>query len=77
MDAYFAYVNECAIAGRNPKSFAKFVRALTFTTSNNEKYTFYANECAKAGLIPESFYDFIKDLIVIELEKDEIEEPTA
>ena len=77
MDAYFVYVNECTFAGRKPTSFAKFIRSLTFTPSILEKYAFYTDECAKAGLKPETFYEFTKDLIVIEAEEDEIEEPKA
>ena len=75
MDNYIAYVNECTFAGHKPKSFAMYHRSLTFTTSNIEKYAFYADVCSKVGMIPISFYEFTKDLIVIEEEKDEIEEP--
>jgi hypothetical protein len=40
-----------------------------------EKYAFYADECAKAGVKPVTFYNFVKDQIIVEEEKDEIEEP--
>lgn len=77
MDSYFAYVNECTFAGRKPKSFPMFYRSLTFTNSNIEKYAFYADACSKANVRPITFYEFTKDLIVVEEEKDEIEEPTV
>jgi len=75
MDAYIAYINECTFAGRKPITFPMFVRSLTFTNSNMEKYAFYADECAKAGVKSVTFYNFVKDQIIVEEEKDEIEEP--
>jgi len=76
MEGYFAYVNECTFSGRKPITFVMYVRSLTFTNSNIEKYAFYADECSKAGFKTVTFYEFTKDLIVTEEEEDEIETPT-